>query len=154
MIAIHSTILPETALEIAAAAEPKGIAVLDACVTGGAARAAQKQLTYIVGGDAEALEKARPVLEATSVKIIHAGPLGNGAKLKLCMNLITYIQWAAAFESFKLAKASGLPEAPPRGGRSGERPAHAADDHLPRDCTSFPTRRAAPNRCRRCCAAT
>jgi L-serine 3-dehydrogenase (NAD+) len=85
------------------------VAVIDACVTGGAARAQQKQITYIVGGDAAALDKARPVFEATSVKIIHAGELGNGAKLKLCINLVTYIQWAAAYESVALAKAIGLP---------------------------------------------
>ena len=108
VIAIHSTILPETALEIAEAAKPLGVAVLDACVTGGAERAKQKQITYIVGGDADALEKARPVLASNSVKIIHAGALGDGAKLKFCINLITYIQWAAAYESFQLAKAIGL----------------------------------------------
>jgi 3-hydroxyisobutyrate dehydrogenase-like beta-hydroxyacid dehydrogenase len=109
VIAVHSTILPGTAVELAETAARHGVAVLDACVTGGATRAQQKQLTYIVGGEAEALEKARPMLEASSVKIIHAGPLGSGAKLKLCINLVTYIQWAAAFESFTLAKAVGLP---------------------------------------------
>lgn len=110
VIAIHSTILPETATELAAIAADKGVDLLDACVTGGAARAAEKQLTYLVGGDAEALERIRPYLECTSVKIIHAGELGNGAKLKLCINLITYIQWAAAYESFILARAVGLPQ--------------------------------------------
>jgi 3-hydroxyisobutyrate dehydrogenase len=109
VIAIHSTILPGTATELAEKARPLGVAVLDACVTGGAERAKQKQISYIVGGDADALEKARPVFECNSVKIVHAGPLGSGAKLKLCMNLITYIQWAAAYESFTLAKAVGLP---------------------------------------------
>jgi 3-hydroxyisobutyrate dehydrogenase-like beta-hydroxyacid dehydrogenase len=78
VIAIHSTILPETAIEIAEAAKPLGVAVLDACVTGGAERAKAKQITYIVGGDAAALEKARPVLESNSTKIIHAGALGDG----------------------------------------------------------------------------
>ncbi len=110
VIAIHSTILPRTATELAAEAGEKGVAVLDACVTGGAARAAQKQLTYLVGGDADALEKARPVFETSAVKVIHAGELGSGAKLKLCINLITYIQWAAAYESFSLARAIGLPQ--------------------------------------------
>jgi 3-hydroxyisobutyrate dehydrogenase len=110
VIAIHSTILPATALELAEAAKPHGVDVIDACVTGGAVRAQQKQITYMVGGDPEALEKARPVLECNSVKIIHAGPLGSGAKLKLCINLVTYIQWAAAFESFQLARAIGLPQ--------------------------------------------
>ena len=111
VIAIHSTILPETVLELERAATPLGVAVLDACVTGGAARAKQKQLTFLVGGDAAALEKARPYLQVSALKIIHAGALGNGARLKLCLNLITYIQWAAAYESFQLAKATGLPQA-------------------------------------------
>ncbi len=111
VIAIHSTILPETVLELERAATPRGVAVLDACVTGGAARAKQKQLTYLVGGDAAALERARPFLSVSALKIIHAGALGNGARLKLCLNLITYIQWAAAYESFALAKATGLPQA-------------------------------------------
>ena len=110
VIAVHSTILPETAIALAGEATPRGVAVLDACVTGGAARAAQKQLTFLVGGPAEALAKARPVLEVSAAKVIHAGELGNGAKLKLCLNLITYIQWAAAFESFSLARAVGLPQ--------------------------------------------
>ena len=109
VLAIHSTILPDTACEIADRAAAKGVAVLDACVTGGAVRAAQKQLTYLVGGDAEALERARPMLEASAVTILHAGALGNGARLKLCINLVTYIQWAAAYESFHLARALGLP---------------------------------------------
>ena len=110
VLAIHSTILPDTAIAVAAEAAARGVAVLDACVTGGAARAAQKQLTFLVGGAAEALERARPVLEASAARIVHAGALGNGAKLKLCLNLITYIQWAAAFESFALAKGVGLPQ--------------------------------------------
>lgn len=109
VIAIHSTILPRTAQEIARVASPCGVDVLDACVTGGAARAKAKQLTFLVGGPEEALERARPVLEVSAAKILHAGEVGNGAKLKLCLNVITYIQWAAAYESFQLAKATGLP---------------------------------------------
>lgn len=111
VILIHSTILPETVAAVAEAAAAKDVAVMDACVTGGAARASNKQITYLIGGDAGALEKARPYLEATSdVPFVHAGELGNGAKLKLCINLITYIQWAAAYESMMLARAIGLPQ--------------------------------------------
>jgi 3-hydroxyisobutyrate dehydrogenase-like beta-hydroxyacid dehydrogenase len=109
VVAIHSTILPSTAQEMAALAEAKGISVLDACVTGGDQRAQQGVVTYLVGGDSAALEKARPFLEPSSENIIHAGALGNGAKLKLSINVMTYLQWAAAYEGFALAKASGLP---------------------------------------------
>jgi len=110
VVAVHSTVLPDTVEKLAEAAAKHDVAVIDACVTGGAARAAQKQLTLLVGGDAATLERARPVLECSAVKLIHAGELGNGAKLKLCINLITYIQWAAAYESYSLAKAIGLPQ--------------------------------------------
>jgi 3-hydroxyisobutyrate dehydrogenase-like beta-hydroxyacid dehydrogenase len=89
----------------------RGVEVLDACVTGGAARAANRQHTYLVGGPQTAFEKARPYFAATSdVEPIHAGELGNGAKLKLCVNLTTYIQWAAAYEPMLLARAIGLPQ--------------------------------------------
>ena len=111
VILIHSTVLPETAEAVCDAATAKNIAVLDACVTGGAARAANRELTYLVGGESAAVDSVRPYFEATTnIPIIHAGPLGSGAKLKLCINLITYIQWAAAYESMALARAIGLPQ--------------------------------------------
>jgi len=109
VVAIHSTILPATAIELAEQAAASGVAILDACVTGGDQRAAEGVVTYLVGGDAEALEKARPFLDASSETIIHAGELGNGAKLKLCINVVTYLQFAAAYEGCKLAMATGLP---------------------------------------------
>ncbi|HVN41078.1 MAG TPA: NAD(P)-dependent oxidoreductase [Myxococcota bacterium] len=109
VVLIHSTILPVTAIELDHEASPRGVRVLDACVTGGEHLAREAACTYMVGGDAALLEQARPFLEKSSKKIIHAGALGNGAKLKLCLNVMTYLQWAAAFEPFKLAQAIGLP---------------------------------------------
>jgi len=111
VILVHSTVLPQTIEEVAQAARAKNVTVLDACVTGGAMRAEMKQITYMVGGPADAVETARPYFEATTdVPLVHAGELGSGAKLKLCINLITYIQWAAAYESMALARAIGLPQ--------------------------------------------
>lgn len=110
VVLIHSTVLPETIDEVSAAASTRDIDVLDACVTGGAARATKKEITYLVGGPERAVEKARPYFDATSkIEIIYAGESGNGAKLKLCLNLMTYIQWAAAYEPMALARAIGLP---------------------------------------------
>jgi 3-hydroxyisobutyrate dehydrogenase-like beta-hydroxyacid dehydrogenase len=108
VIAIHSTVQPATIERMAAAARERGVDVIDACVTGGRAVAEAGELTLLIGGDPEALEKARPVLEAYGTTLLHAGPLGSGAKLKLAVNLLTYVNWAAAAESFRLAKASGL----------------------------------------------
>lgn len=109
VVAIHSTVLPRTVLELAEEASPHGVSLLDACVTGGDQRAAEGAVTYLVGGAADALERARPFLEASSENVIHAGELGNGAKLKLCINVVTYIQWAAAYEGCRLAMAANLP---------------------------------------------
>ncbi len=111
VILIHSTVLPETAKRVSQAASDTDVAVLDACVTGGAARAQNKQITYLIGGPDAAIDKSIPYFEATSeVPILRAGELGNGAKVKLCLNLITYIQWSAAYESMALARAIGLPQ--------------------------------------------
>jgi 3-hydroxyisobutyrate dehydrogenase len=109
LVLIHSTVLPSTVLELAALAEPSGVTVIDACVTGGDQRAAEGVLTYLVGGPVEAVERAREFLAPSSEQVIHAGELGSGAKLKLCINVVTYIQWAAAYEGCRLAMASGLP---------------------------------------------
>ncbi len=109
VIALHSTILPGTVLALAEPAAACEVGLLDACVTGGAERAAEGRVTYLVGGDDATLARARSFLDAASEKIIHAGALGNGARLKLALNVMTYLQWAAAYEAFTLARASGLP---------------------------------------------
>jgi len=108
LVAIHSTVQPTTIERVAAAARERGVDLIDACVTGGRAVAEKGELTLLVGGEADALERARPVLEAYGKTLLHAGPLGSGAKLKLAVNLLTYVNWAAAAEAFRLAKASGL----------------------------------------------
>lgn len=109
VVAIHSTVQPATVLELAEQAKAGDVRVIDACVTGGDQRAAEGVVTYLVGGDDDAVEAARPFLDASSETVIHAGELGNGAKLKLCINVLTYLQFAAAFESFRLAERCGLP---------------------------------------------
>jgi 3-hydroxyisobutyrate dehydrogenase-like beta-hydroxyacid dehydrogenase len=111
VVAIHSTVQPATVEAVAAAAAPRGVAVLDACVTGGAAGAAQGTLTVMVGGDAAALERARPFLDCFAKKVVHTGALGSGCKTKLCNNLMTYLAWTAAYEATLLARAAGLPQA-------------------------------------------
>jgi 3-hydroxyisobutyrate dehydrogenase-like beta-hydroxyacid dehydrogenase len=107
-IAIHSTVQPATIEKMAEAARECGVELIDVCVTGGRQVAEKGELTLLIGGEASTLEAMRPVLEAYGTTLLHAGPLGSGAKLKLAVNLLTYVNWAAAAESFRLAKASGL----------------------------------------------
>ncbi len=110
IIAVHSTVQPKTVLELAEVAAARGIGMIDACITGGAAGAAQGTLTVMVGGDAKHLDRIRPALESFARLIVHAGPLGAGAKLKLCNNLMTYLAWTSAYEATLLARAAGLPQ--------------------------------------------
>jgi len=108
VVAIHSTVQPETVIAMAAAAAAHGVEVFDACITGGAAAAAQGTLTVIAGGDPACVEKARPMLDAFAKKVVATGALGNGCKVKLCNNLMTYLAWTSAFEAFVLARGAGL----------------------------------------------
>lgn len=110
IVAIHSTVLPATVIEVAAAAAERGVGVVDACITGGAPGAAAGTLTVMVGGDAAYVERARPFFDCFAKKVVHTGPLGTGCKMKLCNNLMTYLAWTAAFEAMLLARAAGLPQ--------------------------------------------
>ena len=108
VIAIHSTILPRTVRELGATAAAHGVAIVDACVTGGPMGAEQGRLTYMVGGEAADLERCRPVFATAAKTIVHTGALGTGAATKLCNNLMTYVGFLAAFEATLLAQESGL----------------------------------------------
>lgn len=108
VIAIHSTILPRTVRELGTTAAARGVAVVDACVTGGPMGAEQGRLTYMVGGEAADVERCRPVFATAGKTIVHTGPLGTGAATKLCNNLMTYVGFLAAFEATLLTRESGL----------------------------------------------
>lgn len=108
VIAIHSTVLPRTVEAVHAAAKPRGVEVIDACVTG-SPRVPNPTFRLFLAGDPAAIQKAEPYTSAIAVRVIQAGALGNSCKVKICLNLITYLQWTAAFESAALAKGVGLP---------------------------------------------
>src|SRR3546814_5478316 len=80
----------------------------DAPVSGGTGGAAAGTLTFIVGGQAEALERARPVLEKMGKNIFHAGPAGAGQVAKICNNMLLGILMAGTSEALALGVANGL----------------------------------------------
>jgi 3-hydroxyisobutyrate dehydrogenase len=108
LIALHSTILPSTVKEVGRAAAARGVGVVDAPITGAAAGAQSGTLTYMVGGDAAAIERCRPAFATSAKTIVHCGDLGAGATAKLCHNLIGYMSFLAAFEATLLARQAGL----------------------------------------------
>ncbi len=108
VVIIHSTVRPETVQEMQVEAARRGCTVIDAAVTGGERGARAGELVFLVGGDEAEVEKVRPVLDASSKLVVHAGPRGAGAKLKLAVNLLSYVHFAAVREAFALAEAAGI----------------------------------------------
>jgi 3-hydroxyisobutyrate dehydrogenase-like beta-hydroxyacid dehydrogenase len=103
-----STISPELARRTAEACEKIDVGYLDAPVTGGTWGAEKGELVFMVGGQAETLEKIRPVLEAMGKKIFHLGPNGAGQTVKLAMNLILALQVEALAEALALVTHAGV----------------------------------------------
>jgi 3-hydroxyisobutyrate dehydrogenase-like beta-hydroxyacid dehydrogenase len=108
VVAIHSTIRPQTAIELAAEAEALGVHVVDAPVSGSFVGAVGGTLAVMVGGSDEAMALCRPSFEAWSGLIVHLGPVGSGTKAKLARNLIHYAAFTAVGEAQKLAEAAGI----------------------------------------------
>jgi 3-hydroxyisobutyrate dehydrogenase len=103
-----STVTLSWIKELSAAAAQKSCHLLDAPVTGSKPQAASGELTFLVGGPAEILERARPALAAMSKAIIHLGPTGSGALLKLINNFLCGVQAASLAEATALIEKSGL----------------------------------------------
>ena len=108
-IAIESsTVSPAWIAELAALAEAHGAGFLDAPVTGSRTQAAEGQLTFLVGGSANVLETAGPALKAMSKEIVHLGPTGSGARMKLINNFLCGVQAASFAEGLAWIERSGL----------------------------------------------
>jgi 3-hydroxyisobutyrate dehydrogenase len=106
-----STVSPDWIAELAAAAAKSGHVLLDAPVTGTKPHAAAGELTFLVGGDAAALEKARPALAVMSKSILHLGPNGSGALLKLVNNFLCGVQAVSFAEALAFIENAGLDRA-------------------------------------------
>jgi 3-hydroxyisobutyrate dehydrogenase len=103
-----STVSPAWVAELAVAAAQRGVQFLDAPVTGSRMQAQTGQLSFLVGGNEAALAAVRPVLRAMSKEIIHLGPVGSGAKLKLINNFLCGVQIASLAEALTWIEHSGL----------------------------------------------
>jgi 3-hydroxyisobutyrate dehydrogenase len=103
-----STISVNDAREVHALAESNGVAQLDAPVSGGVKGAVAGTLAFMVGGDEDALQRARPVLEPMAGKVIHCGAAGAGQAAKVCNNMVLAVQQIAIGEAFILAEKLGL----------------------------------------------
>jgi len=103
-----STLSPVWIRQLAAAASERGCGFLDAPVTGSKMQAASGELLFLVGGESHTLDCVLPVLKAMSRDVMHLGPVGSGALLKLINNFLCGAQAAAFGEALALIEKSGL----------------------------------------------
>ena len=108
MVAIMSTVLPDTVREIDTTLGPAGIRLIDAPVSGGAVRARDGALTIMVGGSAADLAAMRPVLDRLGTTVHHCGPLGSGALTKILNNLVGVTTHYLLAETMGLAQRFGM----------------------------------------------
>lgn len=108
VIAICSSVTPQTCVELAEVAAEHGVDVIDAPLTGGIRGAERGDLTLLVGGDAEAVDRARPVLETFSDTIHVLGPLGSGQIGKTVNNVIHWGEIVVITEALALGAKLGL----------------------------------------------
>ncbi|MDT5389663.1 MAG: hypothetical protein QOE04_3304 [Mycobacterium sp.] len=108
VIAIHSTISPETAVGLAEQLLPQGIHVVDAPVTGGGPAAKKGELAVMVGATDEAFSLVEAPFSQWASLIVHAGEPGAGTRMKLARNMLHFISFTAACEASKLAEAAGV----------------------------------------------
>ncbi|BBZ71944.1 NAD(P)-dependent oxidoreductase [Mycobacterium paraseoulense] len=108
VIAVHSTVHPNTCRELAKKAATKGVSVIDAPVSGGAPAASEGRLMVMVGGDADVVERCRPVFATYADPIVHLGELGSGQTTKLLNNLLFTAHLATAASALSLAGALGV----------------------------------------------
>ncbi len=109
IIAIHSTVHPDTCREIAELAGKQGVSVIDAPVSGGAPAVEQGTLMVMVGGEEADVEKCRPVFATYSDAVVHLGALGAGQVAKILNNLQFTANLGSAMSTLELGDALGIP---------------------------------------------
>jgi 3-hydroxyisobutyrate dehydrogenase len=95
-------------LRLSRVAAGRGIATLEAPVTGGVHLAASGEITVIVGGDEAVVESCGPLLDAMGGRVFHVGPLGSATDLKVITNMLAFVHLVACGEALMLAKRAGI----------------------------------------------
>jgi 3-hydroxyisobutyrate dehydrogenase-like beta-hydroxyacid dehydrogenase len=108
VVCVHTTVGVDTIHELHERGRAVGVDVLDAGISGGEQGARAGTLLTMIGGEAAAVDRARPVLDAFSKEVLHAGPVGAGMALKLARNAAFYGLMAVIHESIELATSAGV----------------------------------------------
>jgi 3-hydroxyisobutyrate dehydrogenase-like beta-hydroxyacid dehydrogenase len=110
LVAQSSTISAHWTRLFAQRIEATGAIFLEAPFTGSKPAAEARKTVFYLGGEADVIEKARPVLTRLAAQILHVGPTGSASSLKLAMNLNIALVSEALSESLTLARAEGIPD--------------------------------------------
>ena len=110
IVLIHSTVLRQTLQQLAAEASRRGVRMLDAMVSGARGHLSVGNLAVMVGGDADAFARAKPVMETYGSLVLHVGAQGAGLDAKLAINLLRYLCMVASQEASLLAERAGVDE--------------------------------------------
>ncbi|MEB3979895.1 NAD(P)-dependent oxidoreductase [Mycobacterium sp. 663a-19] len=108
IIAVHSTVHPDTCRNLAKTAAAHGVSVVDAPVSGGGGAASEGRLLVMAGGDADVVERCRPVFETYADPVVHLGELGTGQTTKLLNNLLFTANLGTAAAILSLAQQLGV----------------------------------------------
>jgi len=109
IVAIHSTVHPDTCREVAESAAKQGISVIDAPVSGGGPAVEEGKLLVMAGGDEDVVERCRPVFATYADPIVHLGPLGSGQVTKILNNLLFSANLGSAISTLELGDSLGIP---------------------------------------------
>lgn len=108
-VLLLSTVSPAKLEAIAALGAASGVTILDCGVTRGE-DPDNNTMTATVGGEADDVERARPMIEAWARTLVHCGPLGTGMAVKIGRNAVTFAMWRALEETTRMLLAAGVPE--------------------------------------------
>ena len=109
LLLLHSSILPDTVKKVEAAARAKGVHAVDACMTGVPDTVRAGNLSFVVGGADEDVERAKPHLLKMSKEVFHMGPIGTGAVGKLIKNMLGGAETLIVHEAIQIGIAGGIP---------------------------------------------
>ena len=111
IIAIHSTVHPDTCKEIAEKAAAQGVSVIDAPVSGGGPAVEEGTLLVMTGGDEDVVDRCRPVFASYADPVVHLGPLGSGQNAKILNNLLFMSKVVSAISALELVESLGIDRA-------------------------------------------
>jgi 3-hydroxyisobutyrate dehydrogenase len=112
IVAVHSTVHPDTCKRLAATAAERGVTLIDAPVSGGGMGAAAGTLLVMIGGEEDVVERVRPVFSSFANPIVRMGPLGSGQVTKILNNVLFTAHLAVGMSLLELGQGLGVDSAP------------------------------------------